>query len=140
MRDPAEEFAISNSLIFDAGDAFVTRGSRIDPASLRPASSIRVTAIDGVPVLVNPPGSFVVPDVPVSNAGPVSVEIQATGIPRTGTVVTLQVYPQTPTDLKTVSLPSAQATLSRTLQSSTATATFTFRYGFWRGLRGTWTP
>lgn len=79
------------------------------------------------------------PDVSISKNGPVNVDIEATGIPP-GTVVTLQVYPETPADLTTVNLPPAQATLSGTLQSSTATATFTFPYGFSRGfVRASWT-
>jgi hypothetical protein len=134
-----EGFQISSSFVLDSGGGVVTRGSPVDSSTLKPASSIRVTAIDGVQVPANPSGSFVLPDVSISKNGPVNVDIQATGIPN-GTVVTLQVYPQTPTDLTTVNLPTAQATLSGTLQSSTATATFTFPYGFSRGyVRATWT-
>ena len=134
-----ESFTVSSSLVFDAGGAFVTRGSPVDPQTLRPSSSIRVTAIDGVPVTANPSGSFVLPDVTISKNSPVDINVQATGIPP-GTVVTLQVYPQTPTDSQIINLPTAQATLSGTLQSSTATATFTFPYGFSRGfVRATWT-
>jgi hypothetical protein len=77
--------------------------------------------------------------VSISRNGAVNVDIQATGIPD-GTVVTLQVYAQTPIDLTAVNLATAQATLGGTLQSSTATATFTFPYGFSRGfVRATWT-
>jgi hypothetical protein len=98
-----------------------------------------VTAINGIPVPSNPSGSFVLPDVTFNNGGPVNVDLTATGIPP-GTVVTLQVYPQSPTDNTTVNLPTAQATLGGTLQSSTATATFTFPYGFSRGfVRASWT-
>jgi hypothetical protein len=134
-----EAFTGGNSFVLTAGGAFVTRGSPVDPTSLRPASSIRVTAIDGVQVLPSPSGSFVLPDVTISKNGPVNVEIQATGIPN-GTVVTLQVYPQSPTDGTIVNLPTAQATLNGNLQLSTATATFTFPYGFSRGfVRASWT-
>jgi hypothetical protein len=134
-----EGFVISSSFLLTTGGTFVTRGSPVDPSSLRPASSIRVTAINGIPVSANPSGSFVLPDVTIVNNGPVNVDIQATGIPN-GTVVTLQVYPQIPTDPTTVNLPTAQATLAGTLQSSTATATFTFPYGFSRGfVRASWT-
>ena len=134
-----EGFEISSSLILDSGEAFVTRGSPVDPASLKPASSIRVTAVDGHAVPANPSGSFVLPDVTINKNGPVNVAIHATGIPN-GTVVTLQVYPQSPADLTTVYLPTAQATLAGTTQSSTATATFTFPYGFSRGfVRASWT-
>jgi hypothetical protein len=134
-----EAFQISGSLVFDSGGAFVTRGSPVDPGTLRPASSIRVTAIDGIPVPPNSSGSFLLPDVTISKNAAVNVDIEATGIPP-GTVVTLQVYPQTPTDLTVVNLPTSQATLSGTLQSSTATAIFAFPYGFSRGfVRATWT-
>ena len=134
-----EGFQISTAYSFPTGGAFVTRGSPVDPSSLRPASSIRVTAIDGVAVSGNPSGSFALPDVTISKNTAVNVDIQATGIPP-GTVVTLQVYPQTPTDINTVNLPTAQATLAGTLQSSAATATFTFPYGFSRGyVRASWT-
>jgi hypothetical protein len=134
-----EGFVGSNSFNFNAGGMFVTRGSPVDPSSLRPASSIRVTAIDGISVAANPSGSFVLPDVTISKTTPVSVDIQASGIPP-GTVVTLQVYPQSPVDPSTVNLPTAQATLAGTVQSSTATATFTFPYGFSRGyVRASWT-
>ena len=124
-----EAFVISTSLNFVTGGAFSTRGSPIDPSTLLPAGSIRVTAINGVPVPANPSGSFVLPDVTINNNGAVNVDVAATGIPP-GTVVTLQVYPQSPTDITVVNLPTAQATLAGTLQSSTATATFTFPYGF----------
>jgi len=90
-----------------------------------------VAAIDGIPVPSSPAGSFVLPDVTMSKVGSVNVDIQATGIPP-GTVVTLQVYPQSPTDQTTVNLPTAQATLAGTLGSSTATVAFTFPYGFSR--------
>ncbi len=105
---------------------------------LRPSSTIRVMAIDGVPVSVNPSGSFALPDVTISKNSSVNIDIQATGIPP-GTVVTLQVYSETPAENLIVN-ETAQATLSGTLQSSTATATFTFPYGFSRGfVRATWT-
>jgi hypothetical protein len=134
-----EGFTISNSLSFAAGVPFLTRGSPVDSSSLRPAGAIRITAIDGVAVAPNPSGSFVLPDVTISKNTAVNVDIQASGIP-SGTVVTLQIYPQSPTDPATVYLPTAQATLNGTLQSSTATATFTFPYGFSRGfVRASWT-
>jgi len=131
-----EGFSIGN---FNIDASVVTRGSPVDSASLRPASAIRVTAINGIPVPANPTGSFVLPDLTMNSSGPVNVDIEATGIPP-GTVVTLQVFAQTPTDLSTLNLPTAQATLLGTLQSSTATASFTFPYGFSRGfVRATWT-
>jgi hypothetical protein len=134
-----EGFTISSSLILDSGETLATRGSPVDSGSLKPAGSIRVTAINGVPVPATPSGSFVVPDVTINSNSPVNVDVQASGIPP-GTVVTLQVFPQSPADLTTVNLPTAQATLAGTVQSSTATATFTFPYGFSRGfVRASWT-
>jgi hypothetical protein len=134
-----EAFQNLSSFTFAAGSGFVTRGSPVDQATLRPASSIRVTAIDGIPVPANSSGSFALPDVTINSTSPVSVDITSAGIPP-GTVVTLQVFPQTPTDVTIVNLPTAQATLGGTLQSSTARATFTFPYGFSRGfVRATWT-
>jgi hypothetical protein len=133
-----EAFAISSSLVVSGNS--VTRGSPVDPSTLRPASSIRVTAINGVPVSANPSGSFAIPDVSISSTAPVDVDISASGIPP-GTVVTLQVYPQSPSDSNLINLPTAQATLAGTVQASTATATFIFPYGFSRGfVRATWTP
>ena len=82
---------------------------------------------------------FQLPDVTISKSAPVNVDIQASGIPP-GTVVTLQVYPEAPADALVISLPTAQATLSGTLQSSTATATFALPFGFSRGwVRASWT-
>ncbi len=134
-----EGFTISNSLVLDTGNAFVMRSSPIDPSTLRPASSIRITAVNGIQVPLNPSGSFALPDVTISSNGSVNIDIAATGIP-SGTVVTLQVYPQSPLDMTTVNLPTAQATLVGTLQSSSATAIFTFPYGFSKGfVRATWT-
>lgn len=134
-----EGFAISNSFVFDAGTSFYTRGAPVDAASLKPSSLIRVTAIGGVSVPANPTGLFSVPDAVISSNSPVSIDIQATGIPP-GTVVTLTIYPQTPTDNRIVNLPTTQATLSGTLQTSTATTTVTFPYGFSRGyVRASWT-
>jgi hypothetical protein len=123
---------------FNVTSNAVSLGSPVGGSALRPAGSIRVTAIDGTPLPVNPSGSFQMPDVTISKTTSVNVDIQATGIP-TGTVVTLQVYPETPVDLTTVNLPTAQATLTGTLQSSTATAAFTFPWGFSRGfVRASW--
>jgi hypothetical protein len=134
-----ESFTGGTSFTLDTGGTFVTRGSPVDSSTLRPASSIRVTAIDGIPVPQDPSGSFVVPDVTINKNGPVNVGIAAAGIPP-GTVVTLQIYPQSPTDQTTVNLPTAQATLAGTLELSMATVTFTFPYGFSRGyVRASWT-
>lgn len=134
-----EGFQIAN-FGFSAGGNFVSRGSPVDEATLRPAGSVRVTAIDGVPLPANPSGSLVLPDVTINKNTPVSVVIEATGIPD-GTVVTLQVYPQIPSDATAIYLPEVQATLSGTVASSTATMMFTFPYGFSRGyVRASWTP
>jgi hypothetical protein len=91
-----------------------------------------------MPVSAVPGGSLLLPDVSINKQTPINVDIEARGIPP-GTVVTLQVHSQTPTDNNTLNV-TAQATLSGTLQLSTATAQFTFPYGFSRGfLRATWT-
>jgi hypothetical protein len=134
-----EGYVISDLFTLDAGSSFVTRGSPVDPTNSRPRTFVRITAIDGIAVPTNPSGSFNVPDVSITNGGPVAVQIEATGIPP-GTVVTLHAYTQTPADSTTVNLPTAQATLTVTLQSSTGTATFTFPYGFSRAfIRASWT-
>src|SRR5207249_3145899 len=107
-------------------------------STLKPTSSIRVAAVDGISLPATPSGSFVLPDVVINKSLPVNVDIQAIGIPP-GTVVTLLVSPDTPTDILTIDLPPVQATLAGTLQSSTATVAFTFPFGFSRGtLRATW--
>jgi hypothetical protein len=97
-----EAFTASNFNVTGGG----TRGSPVDQGSLRPASTIRVTAIDGIPVPANSAGSFVLPDVTISKNTPVNVDIEATGVP-SGTVVTLQVFSQTPTDITVVNMPTA---------------------------------
>lgn len=127
-----EAFNISSSLTFNAGGFFVTRGSPVDESSLRPSGQVRVTSIGGVAVPPNPAGSFVLPDVTISAGAAVPVVIDATGVPP-GTVVTLHVYPQSPSDLSTVYLPPVTTTLSGTLAASTATIDFVFPYGFSRG-------
>lgn len=116
----------------------LAKGALPHPSTLRPASSVRVTAIDGIIVSPDPSGNFQVPDAVINNAEAVNVDIQATGIPP-GTSVTLWVYPEIPVDSTTVYLPTVQATLTGTLQSSTATAAFQFPYGVSRGfIRANW--
>lgn len=133
-----ESFTGGEFLTFAGGGAFVTRGSPVDPQTLRPTSQVRVTAIGGVPVPANASGSFVVPDVAISSDVAVPVSIEANGIPP-GTVLTLVVYPQSPTDSTVINLPAVQATLAGTTALSTATIDFSFPYGFSRGfLRATW--
>jgi hypothetical protein len=133
-----EAYSISGSLSYPMGPAFVTKGTPVDPATFRPAGQLRVLTIAGVAVPPNPAGSFVLPDVAISSSAAVPVNIEATGIPP-GTVVTLEVFPQTPDNINTIKLPSAQATLTGTLQQSTATVNFVFPYGFSRGtIRATW--
>ncbi len=87
----------------------------------------------------NPSGSFVVPDVAISNGSAVPVSIEASGVPP-GTVVTLVVFAQSPDDTTVTNLPAVQATLAGTTALSTATINFAFPYGFSRGtLHATWT-
>jgi hypothetical protein len=98
-----------------------------------------VTAVDGIPVLPNPSGTFQMPDVTIAKDGTVNVDIEARGIPPS-TVVTLQVYPEVPVDPTTVNLPTAQVTLAGTLELSTASATFSFPFGYSRCfIRASWT-
>jgi len=116
----------------------VTRGALAHPSTVRPASSVRVSAVDGVPIAPNPAGSFVVPDAAIEKGAPVSLDIQASGIPP-GTVVTLKVYPEVPVDPTTVYLPPVLVTLTGTLQSSTGTAMLAFPFGFSRCfVQATW--
>lgn len=134
-----ERFVQTGNVNIGPNTDVLTTGSPVDVATLRPSSQVRVTAVAGVAV-TNPTASFVVPDVTINNGGPVPVDIAASGIPP-GTVVTLTVYPQSPTTITDVYLPPVQATLSGTLAQSTATVNFTFPYGFSRGsLFATWTP
>ena len=127
---------ISNTFNVSPSNA-VSRGALGHPSTLRPASGIRVTAIDGIAVAPNPSGNFQVPDVVIEKAQPVNVTISASGVPP-GTVVMLQAYPEIPVDETTVYL-TGQATLTGTLQSSTATVSFSFPFGFSRGfVRANW--
>jgi hypothetical protein len=58
----------------------VIRGAPGHPGTLRPATSIRITAIDDVPVAANPTGVFRVPaDATISADRPVDVDIEAKG-------------------------------------------------------------
>jgi hypothetical protein len=128
---------ISSTLNFSPQANAVTRGAPGAPSTLRPVSSIRVTAVDGKALLPNPTGGFQLPDVSIDKNTPVNVEIEGSGIPD-GTVVTLQIYPEAPIDPLTIVL-TTQATLSGTLARTTATATIMFPYGFSRGfVRATW--
>jgi hypothetical protein len=129
---------ISSSLNFNPSANTTTRGAPGVPATLRPATSLRVSRIDGNVIPPNPTGMFSLPDVVISKTGPVDVVIEAKGIPP-GTVVTLQIYPETPVDANTTNL-TVPGTLTGTLQSSTVTVPFTFPFGFSRGwVRASWT-
>lgn len=133
-----ERFTQIGGFNIQPNSAVAIVGSPVTAETLRPLGQVRVTAVAGIPVLPTASGSFVVPDVSISNAGAVPVDIEATGIP-SGTVVTLHVYPQTPDDGTIINLPPVQATLSGTTERSTATINFVFPYGFSRGtLRATW--
>lgn len=133
-----EAYSISGTLVFNAGSSAITQGTPVDETTFRPSYQLRVTSIAGVAVPQTPSGSFVAPDVPISSSSAVPVVIEATGIPH-GTVVTLEVFPQAPENPQVVKLPPVQATLTGTLQHSTATVNFVFPYGFSRGtIRATW--
>lgn len=133
-----ERFTQNGSFTIQPDGSVVNAGTPVDPATLMPLTQVRVTSIGGVAVSPGASGSFTVPDVTISSAAAVPVEIEATGIPN-GTTVTLQVFPQSPDDVTLISLPPIQTTLTGTLQRSTATVNFVFPYGFSRGtLRATW--
>jgi hypothetical protein len=133
-----ERFVQTGDFTINPNPSVATIGSPIDSATIKPAGQVRVTAIAGIPV-TNPAGSFTVPDVSITAGAAVPVDIAATGIPP-GTVVTLTVFPQTPSDVSIVNLPPVQITLTGTLAQSTGTVNFVFPYGFSRGvLHATWT-
>lgn len=133
-----ERFTQNGSFTFGPDASVAVTGSPIDPATLRPAGTVRVTSVAGIAVPASPSGSFAVPDVSISSGAAVPVQVEATGVPP-GTVVTLWVYPQTPDDVTVINLPPVQGTLAGTLERSTMTVNFAFPYGFSRGtLRATW--
>lgn len=127
-----ESFSSTSSLGISPSATFVTRGSPVDESTLRPSGQVRVLTIAGIAVPPSPAGSFSLPDVTITAGISVPVEIEATGIPP-GTVVTLRVYPQTPSDTSIVYLPAVTASLAGTLVKSNATIDFSFPYGFSRG-------
>lgn len=134
-----EGFQISGSLLIGPNSQFLTKGSPVDPSTLKPSGSVRILTIAGFAVPVYPSGSFALPDVTINSATPVNVDIEGTGIPP-GTVVTLRVFPDTPEDNATIYLPAVQATLEGTTERTTATVSFSFPYGFSRGhVRASWT-
>jgi hypothetical protein len=96
--------------------------------------SIQVVSVGGIALPTTPSSSFQTPDVVINSSSPVSVAIQASGIPP-GTVLTLFVYSENG------SFQSVQTTaLQGTLQSSTATASLTFLPDLSLGfVKATWT-
>ncbi len=116
----------------------VSRGIPGHPSTLRPPSSVRVIAVNGVALPPTTRGSFQVADANVAAADQVTFDIEATGIPP-GTVVTVQVYPQAPVDPTTVYLPAVDVTLTGTTEHATGTATIALPSGFSRVfLRANW--
>lgn len=87
-------------------------------------SPIRIVRIDGVDVPAVPHGGFVPPDVTISNAAPVIIELETKGVP-TGTVISLSLIPQTGEPINTDSTPVAG-----NLALGTATATVQVPFGF----------
>lgn len=97
-------------------------------------ASLRVVSVAGVPV-VNPMGSFTVPDVTINSTSPVAVVIEARDIPLSA-VVTLHLVFENAADL-VVSVPQLTGTeaLSQTMVAVTIPP------GFSRGfVRATWEP
>lgn len=127
-----EGFQISNSLVnaaYSYGSAVLYRatpfGVFLPPAT--PASSIRITSVNGVAVPPSPTASFTVPDVIVNSATAVPITIEGVNVP-SGTVAKLYVstqnFPdQTINATLTGSSPTATATVSVTLPSGYSVAT-----------------
>jgi len=90
------------------------------------APTVRVVSVDGEAVPANPTGSFVLPDVTISDGGPVVIAIEAHNIPL-GTAVSLKLVPETGAPVTAFS-----DALAGTFESSTATASATVPAGFSR--------
>lgn len=100
------------------------------------APLVKVVRVAGVAVAADPTGSFVVPDVAITSAGSVTVELEARNVPA-GTVLSLTFQPEN----------ASQFTASSTPLSAgaggvlTATASAVFQGGFTRVfVRANWTP
>jgi hypothetical protein len=103
------------------------------PASTAQPSLI-VTSIGGVAVPPNPTGSFIVPDAVVNSSSPLTVNIQASGIPL-GTIPTVYFSTENFPDQKI----TANAGLGGALASSSTTATVTLNPGYSIGyVTATW--
>lgn len=100
------------------------------------APLVRVVRVAGVAVAANPTGSFVVPDVAITSAGSVTVELEARNIPG-GTVLNLTFQPENANPFTATSTPLTLGTGG----VLTATANVTFQGGFTRVfVRANWTP
>ena len=98
-----------------------------------PMPVIRVSTIAGLAVSSTPTGSFVTPDVVLSEPGPVAVAVEARNVPL-GTVATIYLTAQNGPDLVVTTTP-----LAGTLALSTATASIQFATGYSRGfVRANW--
>ncbi len=96
---------------------------------------VRLARVGGVDASPTPSGSFEVPDAVIAAAGPVTVELAASGVPL-GTVLTVTFQPEDGAALTATSSP-----LTGTLAASTATVQVTFPSGFTRVfVQATWTP
>ena len=110
-----------------------------------PSGTIRATFVAGVPVPLQPTGSFVIPDVTINDALQVTVDIEATNIPvgpPADPLVTLYVYSETD-GLQTINTDAMgnPLTLTGTQQMSAVMRDVTFSPGFsWVFVTATWTP
>ncbi len=92
-----------------------------------PAPSLSVVSVNGIAVAQPPTGAFQTPDVTINNAGPVTIQVQASQVPL-GTIVNLQFYSQNGPDFSVSTGP-----LQGTVAQSTATAIAAFPAGFTTG-------
>ena len=127
-----EAFQTSFGGSIDPAPVVVTPGLVFPPTS---GPSVRVTSIGGVSISASPTGSFTMPDVTLSDAATVILNIEARNIPL-GTVVALTLTPETGTTQTVNSTP-----LAGTLENSTATAELAVPHGFSRFfVQANWVP
>ncbi len=119
------------------GDITPAANSSVPSPLTLPAAQmpVRVVRVGGVDVPATPTGSFVMPDVTIDTASPVTLDIEASGIPL-GTVVQVTLASEDGSRTTVDSTP-----LAGTLELSTATATTVIPHGLTRFfVEATWTP
>ena len=95
---------------------------------------VSVVGVNGTPVTEPPTGNLSTPDVEIDTAGPVTLNIQASGIPL-GTLITLHIYSDNNTDQTVQTTP-----LVGSVEASTATVNVTFPSGYSLNyVKATWT-